>query len=101
VKQSVEALQDEDGILLEDARSVGSIGAQDGDSLAKGVRGGEYHFKVSVKHYKYIPVVSSCEIDKVFGINLDEPIISKVLGQDVQPMTDSVDKDFGFEWHRF
>jgi hypothetical protein len=96
VKQSIQTLQDEDGILLEDARSVGSIGAQDGDSLAKGVRGGQYHFKVSVKHYECRPVVSSCEIDKVLWIDLNEPIISKVLGQDVQPMTDSVNKHFRF-----
>jgi hypothetical protein len=55
----------------------------------------------AVKHYECIPVFSPGEIDKVFGIDLDEPVITKVLGQDVQPMTDSVDKHFGFQWHTF
>jgi hypothetical protein len=96
VKQCVEALQDEDGILLETVKGEDSIATQHHNPLAKGVRGGQYHFKVSVKHYECRPVVSSCEIDKVFRIDLDEAIISKVLGQDVQPMTDSVNKDFRF-----
>jgi hypothetical protein len=96
VKQSIQTLQDEDGILLENARSEGSVATQHGDPLAKGVRSGQYHLDLAMKHYEYIPVVGPREIDKVFGIDFDEAIISKVLGQDVQTMTDSIDKHFGF-----
>jgi hypothetical protein len=101
VKQSVEALQDEDGILLETVKCEGSIATQHRNPLAKGVRGGQYHFDFAVKHYEYILVLGPREIDKVLWIDFDEAIITKVLGQDVQAMTDSVDKDFRFEWHRF
>jgi hypothetical protein len=101
VKQSVEALQDEDGILLETSRGEGSVATQHRDPLAKGVRSGQYHLDLAMKHYKYILVLGPREIDKVLWIDFDEAIISKVLGQDVQPMTDSIDKHFGFKWHRF
>jgi hypothetical protein len=101
VKQSIQTLQDEECVFLETVKGEGSIATQHRNPLAKGVRGGQYHLDFAVKHYKCIPVFSPCEIDKVFGIHLDKAIISKVLGQDVQPMTDSVDKDFRFEWHGF
>jgi hypothetical protein len=94
VKQSIQTLQYEDGVFLETVKGEGSIATQHGDPMAKGVRGGQYHFDFAVKHHKYIPVFSPGEIDKVFGIDLDEAIISKVLGQDVQAMTDSVNKHF-------
>jgi hypothetical protein len=101
VKQSIQTLQDEDGIFLESTWSEGSIATQHRNPLAKGVRGGQYHLDLAMKHYECIPVFSPGEIDKVFGIDLDEAIISKVLGQDVQAMTDSVNKDFRFQWYRF
>jgi hypothetical protein len=101
VKQGVETLQDEDCVSLESTWSEGSVPTQHGDPLAKGVRGGQYHFNFAVKHQECILVLGSCEIDKVFGIDLDEPIITKVLGQDVQAMTDSLDKHFGFQRHCF
>jgi hypothetical protein len=101
MKQCVETLQDEDGILLETVGSEGSIATQHRNPLAKGVRGGQYHLDLTMKHDECIPVFSPGEIDKVFRIHLDEPIITKVLSQDIQAMTDSVDEDFGFQWHRF
>jgi hypothetical protein len=101
VKQSVQTLQDEDGVFLETIGGEDSITTQHHNPLAKGVRGGQYHFNLALKHYKCIPVLSPGEIDKVFRIDLDEAVISKVLGQDVQAMTDSVDKHFRFQWHYF
>jgi hypothetical protein len=101
VKQGVEALQDEDCVSLESIGGEGSVPTQHGNPLAKGVRSGQYHLDLAMKHYEYIPVVGPGEIDKVFRIDLDEPVVTKVLGQDVQPMTDSLDKHFGFQWHYF
>jgi hypothetical protein len=99
VKQSIQTLQDEDCVFLETVWSEGSVATQHGDSMAKGVRGREYHFNFAVKHYECILVLGPGEIDKVFRIDFDEPVITKVLGQDVQTMTDSVDKHFGFQRH--
>jgi hypothetical protein len=101
VKQSIQTLQDEDGVFLETIGGEGSITTQHGDPMAKGVRSGQYHFDLAMKHYKYILVLGPREIDKVLWIDFDEAIISKVLGQDVQAMTDSVNKDFRFKWHGF
>jgi hypothetical protein len=101
VKQGVETLQDEDCVSLESIGGEGSIPTQHGDPMAERVRGGQYHFNFAVKHQECILVLGSCEIDKVFRIDFDEPIVTKVLGQDVQPMTDSLDKHFGFQWHYF
>jgi hypothetical protein len=101
VKQGVETLQDEHRVSLERIGGEGSIATQHGDPLAEGVRGGQYHFNFALKHQECVLVLGSCEIDKVFGIDLDEPIITKVLGQDVEAMTDSVDKHFRFQWYYF
>jgi hypothetical protein len=101
MKQCVETLQDEDGILLETVGSEGSIATQHRNPLAKGVRGGQYHLDLTMKHYECILILGPGEIDKVFGIDLDEAVITKVLSQDVQAMTDSVDKHFRFQWHTF